>query len=88
MKGRLGSLAAKIAVFTVGSAALLVLPVLLGGATPEQSAMMLGVLYAAIAAAWLAEFMYRKAFPNLFAKFEREREKERQNRTFVGDGDE
>jgi len=37
-----------------------------------QLALLLAIIIGALAAAWVAEFMYRKAFPNLFRKFERD----------------
>lgn len=80
----LGRFAGMVVVAAICSAVLFVLPMWLGGATPVQSAMMLAIVYGAIAAAWTGEFMFRKSFPNLFRQFE----KERQNRTYVGDGDE
>lgn len=48
------------------------------------AALILAVGLGALAAAWIAEFMYRKAFPNLFRKFE----KPRQTKTIAGEGDE
>jgi uncharacterized membrane protein len=73
MSGWLGSIAGRIAVVAIGSAVLFVLPIWLIGVTPIQSAMIVSIVLGAIAAGWTAEFMYRKAFPNLFRKFENDR---------------
>jgi hypothetical protein len=83
MTRRLGRFAIWAAVIVAGSAAILVLCLLLG-APLILAAAVLAALYGAVAMAWVTEFMYRKAFPNQFRKFE----KQPQNRTLADDRDE
>ncbi|HEV7691234.1 MAG TPA: hypothetical protein VGO52_10440 [Hyphomonadaceae bacterium] len=82
MSKRLGRFAVIVATITACAAALFVLPILFG-ATYAQSAVIVAVVFGALAAAWIVELMYRQAFPNLFRAFD----KERQNRKVAGDGD-
>jgi hypothetical protein len=80
----LGSFAGKAALSVACSAVIFAVPILLFGATPLLSAMILAVIYAAIATAWIAEFMFRKSYPDLFRKFE----SKPQSRKPAGDGNE
>jgi hypothetical protein len=83
----MGQWLVKVAIWTAAIATAIgaVFGVLIWFGGPGILAAVIGVaLFGAVATAWIAEAMYRKSFPNLFRKFE----KEQQNRTFVGDGNE
>jgi hypothetical protein len=84
MSKRWGSVAIGIAIVAIAGAVLFVPPIWFGGATPLQSALLAAIVLGAIIAAWIAEFMYRKSFPNLFRAFD----KERPNGKVAGEGDE
>lgn len=83
MKKPIRNVLRKSFLVAIFSAVLFLLPVLTRGFSPAQSAVMLAILYAAAAVSWAVTMMYRKLFPNLV----RAHEKEKTNRTFVGDGD-
>jgi hypothetical protein len=73
MNKRLGRVAGILTLVAACCAILLVVPITLFGASPLLSALFVAILIAAFAAAWLADAMYRKSFPNLFQKFEKPR---------------
>jgi len=84
MSKRLGRFAGMATLIAICSAAVFVVPITLFNVSPFLSALFVLVLFGAFAAAWLAEFMYRKAFPNQFRAFE----KNRPGRRAAGEGDE
>jgi O-antigen/teichoic acid export membrane protein len=73
MSKRLGRLAGWFTLVAVCSAIVFIGPLTLFGASAVLSALFLAVVLGAFAVAWVAEFMYRKAYPNLFRPFEKNR---------------
>jgi hypothetical protein len=73
----LGRFAGILTLVGVCGAILMVVPVVLFNASPVLSGLFVLVLLGAFACACIADFMYRKSFPNLFRKFEKDRPKDR-----------